>query len=211
MWITIFIWFLLPPTSLSPSGDVKPLPPIRYVHRDVRFLFIDGIYATGTEERRYIPAGLFSLECPPDGCQMFSDTVRPFASCLLQFHKILVIFQSEKYLLWNTRTSWSKRVQSFFLLFPFLTDPFILTRTVHFMTSLLIFQTHFFCFCNTCLFWTSTDVGRNIFLLYTGIASKSIRYTRKNRDPVASETTKTLLDGFHLKCAVCKTIRGQLE
>ena len=44
------------------------------------------------------------------------------------------------------------------------------------MTSLLIFHTHFFCFCNTCLFWTSSDVaGRNIFLLY-GFKAHSLQY-----------------------------------
>ena len=75
---------------------------------------------------------------------MLSDTVGSSAFCLLRFHKILVIFQSEKYLLWKARTSWSKRVRLFLIrLLSFLTDPFMLARTVLFMTPLLIFQAHF--------------------------------------------------------------------
>ena len=109
---------------------------------------------------------------------MFSDTVRPSAFCLLRFHKILVISRSEKYLLWKARTACSKRVQSFLIrLFSFLTSPFVLSRTVHFMPPFFIFQAHFFCFFNTCLFRTSSDVtDRNIFLLYSDVASKSTRY-----------------------------------
>ena len=68
--------------------------------------------------------------------------------------------------------------------FSFLTDAFILTRTVHFMTPLSIFQTHFFCFCKTCFFRASSDVaGRNIFLIiiYIGMASKPIRCSVEKR------------------------------
>ena len=57
----------------------------------------------------------------------------------------------------------------------------MLSRTVHFVTPLLIFQAHFFCFCHTCLFVTfrtTFDVaGPNIILFYSGMASKSIRYS----------------------------------
>ena len=57
----------------------------------------------------------------------------------------------------------------FFFYFLFYKNPFILSRTVHFVTPLLIFQAHFFCFYNMCLFQTSSDVARhnNIFLLYS--------------------------------------------
>ena len=49
------------------------------------------------------------------------------------------------------------------------------------MMTLLIFQAHFFCLCNTCLFvtfGTSSNVsGPNIIQLYSSMASKSIRYS----------------------------------
>ena len=49
------------------------------------------------------------------------------------------------------------------------------------MTPLLISQAHFFYFCNTCLFLklrsSSYVARRNIFLLCSGICSKSIRYS----------------------------------
>ena len=144
MWIAIFIFFLLHTTSLAPSREVKTSFDFLFW-----FLSIDGISGPGTEERRCIPAGLFSLECSLSGRQMFQLPLWP----RVQTHTICSGFiksRSVKYLLWKERTSWSKRV--------------ILARTVLFMTPLLIFQTHFFCFCNTCLFRTSSNVaGRNIF------------------------------------------------
>ena len=45
----------------------------------------------------------------------------------------------------------------------------------------LIFPAHFFCFCNTCLFVTFRTsfgvAGPNIILIYSGMASKFIRYS----------------------------------
>ena len=63
----------------------------------------------------------------------------------------------------------------------FLNRLFVLLRTVHFVTPLLLSQAHFYHFCNTFLFLkfrNSSDVVRriNYFLLYSDMASKSIRY-----------------------------------
>ena len=134
----------------------------------------------GTDNRR--ERVTFSVFCPPGGRQMLSDTIRPSAFCLLRFHKITVPSRSEQYLLWKTRTSWSKRVRPFLLLFPvFKADHFTQTRTVRFYGTALIFQVNFFCFCNTRLFVTSRtsfDVaGPNIILLCNDMGLKSIRYT----------------------------------
>ena len=70
------------------------------------------------------------------------------------------------------RTSLNKHVRSFLIcLFSFLSPFYAGTYRTFFMAPLLVFQAHFFCFCNTCLFVTfrtSSDVvGPNIILLYS--------------------------------------------
>ena len=80
-----------------------------------------------------------------------------------------LLIRNEKYLLWNTRTSWSKRVRSFLiLLYPFLNRPFYPdTYRTSLWTVIDFPSTFFFYFYNTCLFLTfrnSSDVARrNIF------------------------------------------------
>jgi len=61
-----------------------------------------------------------------------------------------------------------------FFYFLFLVDPFILAYTVHFMTPLLIFQIHFFLFLKHVFELMILPVV--IFLLYSDMASKFIRY-----------------------------------
>ena len=97
----------------------------------------------------------------------FND--RPFTICLLRFHEILVIypkwgvpFVKNAYFLEKTRSVISNSFISFFkqTLLPWYV-PYI------FMTSLLI--SHFFYFCNTCLFLkfrNSSDVARRNIMYY---------------------------------------------
>ena len=65
----------------------------------------------------------------------------------------------------------------------FFNGPFYADTYRTFLTPLLIFQAHFFCFCNTCLFVTFRTsfgvVGPNIFLL-NGFKVHPLQYNRRN-------------------------------
>ena len=130
-WIAIFICFLISPTRLDPSGDEKFSTNLVRV-TDVQVFSIDRISGAGNGKagRVYLVI-YFSWHPLVAKCfryrysQGFND--RPFTFCLLRFRKILVIFRSEKYLLWDTRTSRSNRVRSFLIiLFLFLYRSFYL-------------------------------------------------------------------------------------
>ena len=121
-----FLWFLHPPRAwLLPGTQISSINLWRIAV--VRALSIDRNLIGGTEDYTYTCWSLFlvmSLRWSPDvlvnvTTQGFNH--RPFTFCLLRFHKIS---RSEKYLLWNARTSWSKRIWSFLLLFPFLNKLF---------------------------------------------------------------------------------------
>ena len=138
--------------ELDSFRGCKFLPPISDGSRTSELSPLTEFLGLVTAEGESIPAAPFFEMLTRVVVRCFRLPLNHLLFCLLRFYKVLVISRSEKYLLWNARTSWSKRVRSFLIrLFSFLTDPFIVARTVHFMTPLLISQTHFCCFYNTCL------------------------------------------------------------
>ena len=145
--------------ELGSFRGCKFLPPISDA------LSIDRILGLVTAEGESIPAGLFSLECLPRVvARCFSYRYGPRVQSQI-FCSDSIKSRSEKYLLWKARTFWSKHVWSFLILiFSFLSRPFYPgTYRKFFITPLLISQTQFFYFCNTCLLRTSDVAGRNIF------------------------------------------------
>ena len=66
-----FIFFLLPLTSLNSSGDENLFHQSRNYSRTFDFSPLTESLGVVTEERECIPGGLFSLECPDTGHQMF--------------------------------------------------------------------------------------------------------------------------------------------
>ena len=110
--------FFLSTTRLTPSWDTNFFRQFRMDSghpSSLRWL----LSRAGNSRGESVPAGPFSLECSPGWSSDVLVSVRPSDFCLLQFHKILVISRSEKYILWNARTSWSKRVRSFLICLPF--------------------------------------------------------------------------------------------
>ena len=171
---------MISPSSheLGSFRGCKFLPPISDESRTSELSPLTESLGLVTAEES-IPAALFSLEFPPGGRQMFQLPLRPRGS--ITYHLLLVcsgfikswLFSEMKSTFCGRHVLPGANMFGYFL-FSFLTDPFIL---VHFMTPFLIFRIHLFCCCKTCLFRTSSDVAdRNIFLLYSGLASKSIRY-----------------------------------
>ena len=103
---------------------------------DVRALSIDRNPGVGNRrEGEYTCWSLFLGMSIRVVTRCFSVPLRP----KVQRQTICFGSQSEKYLLWDTHTSWSKRVWSFLLLFPFLS----------WYVPYIFYGAHF---CNTCLF-----------------------------------------------------------
>ena len=101
-----FIWFLLPPTSLAPSGHANSFH--QSLTSEVSLLTESLGLVTGKGKSK--PAGFFSLECPPGVRQMLRLPLWP----RVQRQTICsgsIKSRSEKFLLWDACTSWSKRVR----------------------------------------------------------------------------------------------------
>ena len=66
-----FIFFLLPSTNLDSSGDENLFHKSRKFSETSDFFLLTEFLGVVTEKRECVPGGLFSLECPPGGRQMF--------------------------------------------------------------------------------------------------------------------------------------------
>ena len=116
----------------------------------------------------------------PDGRQMFSDTVMAEGSKTYHLFRFRTISKCEVPFVEGTYLC-SKHcsVIAYSFIF-FFKNLFYDGRYCTFLLAPLLISTHFFCFCHTCFFITFRTylgvVAPNIILLYSGMASKSIRY-----------------------------------
>ena len=76
VWITIFIFIFLPPTNLNYSWDRNLFHKSRTDSGTSDFFLLTESLRVITEEKECVPGGLFSLECPPHGHQMFYVTAK---------------------------------------------------------------------------------------------------------------------------------------